>query len=74
MERLLALLHRIKPGIDFEDVDDLLDSGILDSIDVYEIIEAISTEYGVVIEPKDIDPDNFMNANRIYDLIQRYMR
>ena len=74
MEKLLAILKQINAEIDFENEKDLVDSGVLDSLTIVEIITAIEDKYGVTINPDDIDPDNFQSAETILDMINKMIK
>ena len=65
MEKLITILADIKPGVHFEECTDLVDKGLIDSIDIVNIISAIE------IDPDDIGPDNFQSANSMWEMIQR---
>lgn len=71
MEKLITILADIKPGVRFEECTDLVDKGIVDSIDIVNIISAIETEFGIEIDPDEIDPENFQSADSIWEMIQR---
>ena len=71
MDRVLAILKELKPEISFTSTMSLLDDGILDSLEVIELVDRISAEFGIVIEPDDIDPDNFETAEKIWELIEK---
>ena len=71
MEKLLDLLNRTKPEVDFVNNKRLVDDGLLDSLDIVSIIMAIEKEYDIVINPDDIDPDNFQSAESVYDMINK---
>ena len=71
MEKLLELLKRVKPEVDFVNNFSLVDDGILDSIDIVSIITEIETEYSIEIDPDDIDPDNFQSAATIFEMIEK---
>lgn len=71
MEKLLELLKRVKPGVDWLACTDLVDAGVLDSLDIVAILAEIESAYGVEIDPDDIDPDNFQSAQSIYAMVQR---
>lgn len=73
MERLLELLKSAKPEVDFVNNKRLVDNGLLDSLDIVSIIMAIEKEYDIVINPDDIDPDNFQSAESIYDMINNVL-
>ncbi len=71
MDRLLAILKEMKPEISFTPTMSLLDDGILDSLEVIALVDRISADFGIVIEPDDIDPDNFETAEKIWELIEK---
>ena len=71
MEKLIEILNDIHPDIDFENEDRLIDGGILDSMDIINLISEISDYYDVTITAKDIVPENFNSAEALYALIQR---
>ena len=71
MERLIAILKDIHEDVDFELEDNLVDDGILDSLDIVTLITEINSEFGVSIPPEEIIPENFNSAEAHFDLIQR---
>lgn len=71
MEHLLELLKEIKSDIDFEKKTDLVDEGLLDSLEIVTIIASIEETFGIEIDPEDIDPDNFQSAEAMWDMIQK---
>ena len=74
MDRLMAILKKIKPEVDFAKCNSLVDDGLFDSIDIVTIIGEIETEYGIQISPDDIDPDNFQSAESMLEMIERIMK
>lgn len=70
MEKLLEILKGIRPDIDFENEEGLIDDGLLDSFDVVAIISAIDDEYDVQIRISELDPENFNSAEAILKLIE----
>lgn len=71
MEQLLELLKEVKSDIDFEKETDLVDEGLLDSLEIVTIIASIEEKFGIEIDPDDIDPDNFQSAEAMWEMIQR---
>ena len=71
MEKLLAILNEMRPDVDFESQENLIDDGILDSMDVVNLISEIVDVYDVTITAKDIVPENFNSAKALYELILR---
>ncbi len=70
MENLLNILKSIKPEVDFEHENALIDDGILDSFDVVSIVAEISDVFNVDISLADIEPENFNSVSSIYALIE----
>lgn len=73
MDKLLALLKKVKPNVDFENNDALVDDGIIDSLDVISIIAEVSEQYGIVIPNDEIIPDNFNSVEALKELIDDLM-
>ena len=70
MEKLLDILKGIRPDVDFENEEALIDDGILDSFDVVSIISEIDDKFGVQIRITELDPENFNSVQSIWELIQ----
>ena len=70
MEELLKLLKKIKPEVEFEENEHLIDNEELDSFDIVSIVAAISDEFDVEIGAKHIIPENFNSVEAMYKLIQ----
>lgn len=70
MEKLLEILGKIKPDVDFKTTENLIEDGILDSFDIVTLVAQISDEFDVEISVKDIIPENFYSAETIYKLIE----
>lgn len=71
MEDLIRILSEIKPGVDFEEEENLMEDEILDSFDIVSLVAKIDEEFDVEITPKDLVPENFKSAKTIYDLITK---
>lgn len=71
MEELLKLLKGIRPDVDFENETELIDEGILDSMDVVSIISEIDDVFGVQIRITELDPDNFNSVEAIWSLVNK---
>lgn len=71
MEKLIEILKDIHEDVDFELEDNLVDDGILDSLDIVTLITEINSEFGVSIPAEEIIPENFNSAEAIWNLIQR---
>lgn len=71
MEKLLKILKSIRPDVDFENEDALIDEGILDSFDVVSIISELDDEFGVQVKINELDPENFNSVESIWNLVQK---
>ena len=70
MKKLIEILKGIRPDVDFEKENALIDDGILDSFDVVSIISELDDEFGVQVKINELDPENFNSAKAIWNLIQ----
>ena len=71
MEKLIEILAELHPDVDFETTEDLIDDGILDSLDIVSLVAAIDTEFGVTIPAEEIIPENFNSASALFELITK---
>lgn len=74
MDRLMEILKRIKPEADLTASNDLIDEGILDSMDIVSIISEIEKEYFIEIDPDEIDPDNFQSISSMFAMIEKVIK
>ena len=73
MEKLLEILKEIKPEVEFEGNEHLIDNEELDSLSIVEVVSAIDEEFDVEIGVNDIVPENFNSVEAIWALIQRLL-
>lgn len=71
MEKLLNILKGLKPGVDFEKEQKLIDDGILDSFDLVALVGEINEEFEVEVEFEDMEPENFNSVAKMYEMIER---
>ena len=71
MEQLLKILQEVKPGAVFENVDDLVEEGILDSLTIVELISVLEDEYEIEVTMEEFVPENFKTVDTILDMIDR---
>ena len=72
MQKLLEILRDIKDDVDFERETALVDGGLIDSLDVTEIIAALDRAFGVRITAAEIEPENFNSAEAMLAMIRRH--
>ena len=71
MNKLLNILSELHPDIDFSNETNLVENGILDSLDIISLIAEIDDCFDVAIPAEEIIPENFNSAKALYDLICR---
>ena len=71
MEELLEILKNIRPNVDFEHCEDLINSGTLDSMDMVMIMTQIMQKFDLSIPPEEMVPENLNSAQAMYRLIQK---
>lgn len=71
MSELIEILEDIKPGVDYENTENLIDGRILDSLSILSLVSEIEDEFDVEIPTVEIIPANFNSAKNIYALIEK---
>ncbi|MDY6104577.1 MAG: acyl carrier protein [Acetatifactor sp.] len=73
MERITGVLDEIMNGQEYVDCDDFLEAGLLDSMDVMDLVEKLEEEFDIEISGRDIIPEKFKNVESIVKLIESYV-
>lgn len=73
MEKIIAILSEIVLDVDFETEENLVDDGLIDSIDIVSIIVELDAAYGISISSKEIDASNFNSAKAIKAMVDRIL-
>ena len=60
-------------GVDFENETALIDNGILASLDIIQLIGALSDEYDVSIPATEIIPENFNSVAALCAMVERLL-
>ena len=55
---------------DFDDSEDLLGSGILDSLGMVQLIAFVEKEFNIEVGPEDMIIENFMTVNHIVNYVK----
>lgn len=58
-------------GIELEENDDLLGSGIIDSMGVMSLINFLENQFDIQIPPQDLIIENFMSVNAITNYLSK---
>ncbi len=71
-QKLLAALAEVRDDVDFENQDGLVDEGVIDSLDLTQIIAALDEAFDIHIPAGDIEPENFNSVDAMLDMVRRY--
>lgn len=53
------------------DTDPLLDSGLVDSLGVLELVQFVTETFGVIVSDEDLNPENFESIRSLADFVMR---
>lgn len=71
-EKIIKILTDLRPEFDFTDESlNFIEEGMLDSFDVVSLVDALDTEFNIVIDGVDILPENFSSIENIMCLLKK---
>ena len=71
-QKLLAVLAEIRDDVDFDRETALVDDGMIDSLDLTQIIAALDETFQAHIPAGEIEPENFNSVDAMLALIHSY--
>lgn len=71
MEKLLEALKEVRDDIDFAGQYGLVDEGVIDSLDLIQIIAALDEAFDIHIPSGEIEPENFNSVQDMLALVKR---
>lgn len=71
---ILEILKSIRDDVNFEESDNFIDDGLLDSFDIVTLVEEIEERFGIEMSGSDIIPDNFVSVSAIEKLVEGYQK
>ncbi len=71
MERISRILNEVMQSDAFLTCDDYIEAGLLDSLQVMELVEALEDEFDIEFSGRDIIPENFSNIKAIAELVEK---
>ncbi len=74
MEKLLNVLAEVRDDVDFASETALVEDGVIDSIDLTQIIAALDEAFDIHIQTGDIEPENFNSTGAMLELIHSYRK
>ena len=70
MDQLISILEGIRADVDYSMETELIDDGILNSLDITNLVLELNEAYDIEIGMEEMIPENFNSAEAIYNLIQ----
>jgi acyl carrier protein len=70
MQKLIEILQDLRPDVEWEREDTLIDSGLIDSFDMITLVGDLNDAFGVFIELEHLTPENFNSTNAIVHLLK----
>jgi acyl carrier protein len=70
-QEVLKILQEIRPEFDFSEGINFIENGMLDSLDVINLVVALDNHFNVSIDGMDIAPENFMTIDSIVALLEK---
>lgn len=70
-KKIFAILKEIRPEFDFEESDNFVEDGYLDSFDVVTLVSELETAFDIVIDGLDVLPENFETVQDICDMVNK---
>lgn len=71
IEEIMKILEEVKPGLQAGPDEELVRTGVLDSVDIMSVVMALAEEWDLEISPLDLKEENFHTANAILALVNR---
>ncbi len=65
------IVETVRPDVDFEEEKNLISDGILESMDVVEIVTEIEEELGIDIPTSELLEENFKSLANMIDMCLR---
>lgn len=72
MRRLESILQELKPELNLQQTENLIETGILDSFDIIVLVSTLDETFQIRIDGADIIPENFNNLDSIIKLVGKY--
>ncbi len=73
-QKLLNALAEVRDDVDFEGQYGLVDEGIIDSLDLTQIIAALDEAFDIHIPAGEIEPENFNSVDDMLAMVRRYQQ
>ena len=69
IDEIMKILAEVKPGLSAGPDDELVRTGLLDSVEIMSVVMALAEEFDLEISPLDLKEENFHTPAAILDLV-----
>ena len=70
MDKILNILNRMKPHLDFTVEQHLIDCGLLDSFDILTLITEINSVFDIDIKLSELSREHFSSVEAIWSFVK----
>ena len=74
MEKIKEILLEINDNVDYEKEHALLTNGVIDSVELVELVTRLEKEYEIEIPLDEISPENFDSMEDILHMIEQIQK
>lgn len=71
MQKVINILRKINEYVDWENENEILTKGVIDSVELLEVITELENEFNIEIDIDEISPENFDSVDSIVAMIER---
>lgn len=68
-DEIIEILEDIKPGVDFENMKDIISGGVLTSLNIFTLVRELNDAFDIQIGADKLLPENFESVDAIEKLI-----
>ena len=69
-KQIMDIVTELRPDVDFELEEKLIDDSILDSFDIVSLVFELNDAFDLSIDVDELVPDNFNSVNAMVALIE----
>lgn len=71
MDDLLKLLQELRPDVDFDHTERLIDDQVLDSFDIVTLVGEMNDRFNIQIGVEHLVPENFNSVEAMLKLVEK---
>lgn len=72
-DTVLCIIKELMPTKDLANVDDIIEGGYIDSLELVSLVAALSERFDIEIDIDDLTPENFNSIDGIASMISRLL-